>query len=339
MFANINLELGIDACFFEGMDMYWKTLLQLAFPTYIILLVVIIIIISEYSTRFSRLIGQKNPVATLATLILLSYTKLISTIITSLSFCILDYPDGSRETVWLPDGTVPYMRGKHILLFLLAIIVLLAGMAYTVLLLLWQWLPKIKYFHWVTYHRLYLFLEPYHAPYTFKYRYWTGLLLLVRVMLYIGSALNVSGAPGINLLTTGIVMICLIVFKGCVGINGCIYKKWLNDAIEMLCYINLLILSFVNLYALEANKNQTAASYISGTVTLLLLMFVVVYHIFTEILCCGNTLNKFRQMKWWGVKDNDEQSTANYYCLNSKCSGDDQSKTAATVSWVDPPLH
>ena len=101
--------------FFEGMDVYKKTLLQLAFPAYIILLVVIIIIISEHSTRFSRLIDRKNPVATLATLILLSYTKLISTIIMSLSFCILDYPGGSCEIVWLPDGTVSYMREKHLL--------------------------------------------------------------------------------------------------------------------------------------------------------------------------------------------------------------------------------
>ena len=93
--AGLNLELGIDACFFEGMDRYWKTLLQLVFPVYVILLVVLVIIVSERSTRFARLIGRKNPIATLATLILLSYTKLISTITTSLSFCILDYPGGS----------------------------------------------------------------------------------------------------------------------------------------------------------------------------------------------------------------------------------------------------
>ena len=337
--ANINLELGIDACFFEGMDTYWKTLLQLAFPAYVILLVVIIIVISEHSTRFARLIGRKNPVATLTTLILLSYTKLIRTIITSLSFCILQYSGGSREIVWLPDGTVPYLRGKHILLFLLAIAILLTGMTYTVLLLSWQWLPQNRFFKWVTYHRFYLFLEPYHAPYTFKYRYWTGLLLLVRVVLYMASALNISGAPGIDLLVTGIVMICLLLFKGYIGIHGRIYKKWPIDAIEPLCYVNLLILSFVSLYTLDAKQNQAAAAYISGTVTLLILLLIVIYHIFTEI-CCGNTklLSKFRQMKW-SVKGNHEESTVNYYSLNSQSLRDDQSKSAATVSWVDAPSH
>ena len=80
----LNLEVGFDTCFFEGMDAFWKTLIQLAFPAYIIFLVLIVILISEFSDRFAGLIGKRNPVATLATLILLSYTKLLHTIIVSL---------------------------------------------------------------------------------------------------------------------------------------------------------------------------------------------------------------------------------------------------------------
>jgi hypothetical protein len=30
-----NLELGIDTCFFDGMDFYWKAWIQFAFPAYI----------------------------------------------------------------------------------------------------------------------------------------------------------------------------------------------------------------------------------------------------------------------------------------------------------------
>ena len=40
----LNLELGIDVCYVEGMDMYTKTWLQLTFPIYIILLVGLLII-------------------------------------------------------------------------------------------------------------------------------------------------------------------------------------------------------------------------------------------------------------------------------------------------------
>ena len=127
----LNLEVGFDICFFEGTDTYWKTWLQLIFPAYVILLVIFVIIISHHSMKFSQLIAKRNPVATLATLILLSYTKFLRTTITTLSFATLHYPDGSHRRVWLPDATVEYFSGKHVVLFLVAIVILLIGTVYT----------------------------------------------------------------------------------------------------------------------------------------------------------------------------------------------------------------
>ena len=68
----LNLEVGFDICFFEGMDTYWKAWLQLAFPSYVILLLLMIIIVSDRSIKFSQLLAKRDPVATLATLTLLS---------------------------------------------------------------------------------------------------------------------------------------------------------------------------------------------------------------------------------------------------------------------------
>ena len=156
----LNLDIGIDTCFFNGMDVYQKAWIELLFPTYMIFLVVLLIIISEYSTKFAVLISRKNPVATLATLILLSYTKILRTIITSLSFAILYYPDHSYQLVWLSDGTVKYLRGKHIALFLAAILILLAGAVYTSLIFFWQWLLRHqnrKLFKWTLNQMLYHF--------------------------------------------------------------------------------------------------------------------------------------------------------------------------------------
>ena len=83
---------------------------------------------------FARQIGRRDPVATLATLILLSYTKLLSTTISVLSFADLHYPDGSHDRVWLPDGSVLYFRGKHIPLVLVACFIIIIGVPYTGLL-------------------------------------------------------------------------------------------------------------------------------------------------------------------------------------------------------------
>ena len=112
-------------------------------------LLIVIIIISEYSPRFTRLIGKKNPVAILATLILLSYAKLLSTTITILSYAVLHYPDGSAVTVWLSDGNVKYFQGKHAVLA--ALLIILLGVPYTLLLFFWQWLVRVhkwRVFKW-----------------------------------------------------------------------------------------------------------------------------------------------------------------------------------------------
>ena len=169
----LNLELEVDVCVFQGMDTFWKTLFHLLYPVYLFSLVAAIVIISQRSTKFARFIGKKNPVATLATVILLSYSKLLYLTIASFSYALLNYPDGSHRVVWLHDASVSYVRGKHVVLFLIASFILLLGGTYTAILFFWQWLLRYqdkKFLIWVRNQRLYMFLEPYHAPYTFKHR-------------------------------------------------------------------------------------------------------------------------------------------------------------------------
>ena len=277
--AWLNLDLGIDVCFFDGLDTYIKTWLQLAFPMYIISLVVFIIIVSKRSPRFVRLIGRRDPIATLATLILLSYAKLLSITITVLSFAIIDYPDGSQETVWLPDGNVKYFRGKHAALVIVALLIILVGVPYTILLFLWQWLvraPRWKIFKWTRDTKLNAFIVTYHIPYNSKYRYWTGLLLLVRVVLYITVSVTASAKPRASLLTT-ILLVGGILLNGCLGIK--MYKKSVTNILEMIVYFNLLALSAFSLYHSKTDaKGQTAVAYTSTSMTLVLFVGVVTYH-------------------------------------------------------------
>ena len=46
-----NLDLGIETCFYNGMDSYAKMWLQLFFPSYLIIIAISIIIASRYSSR------------------------------------------------------------------------------------------------------------------------------------------------------------------------------------------------------------------------------------------------------------------------------------------------
>ena len=286
----LNFDIGIDTCFYEKMNAYWKTWLQLVFPLYVFFLVIMVIFISERSKRFSELIGKKNPVATLATLILLSYAKLLHVIITALSMAVLNYPGpngGYERKVWLPDATVDYFKGKHIPLILAAIFILFVGVIYTALLFSWQWLlrfNKCKVLRWTRNPKAALFIETYNIPYTPQNRYWTGLLLFVRVALYIASAANVSSDPRINLLTIGSVIAGVLLISKIVGIGNRIYKKWLIEVLEVANYMNLLLLCLATFFSLGNRRARKAAINISVSFTFLQLLCILFYHTFTELI-------------------------------------------------------
>ena len=289
--AWLNFDIGIDVCFIDGLDAYSKAWLQLAFPVYIISLVAMVIIVSEYSPRFSRLIARKDPVATLATLILLSYAKLLSTTITALSFAVLHYPDGSQQIVWLSDGNVPYFQGKHTALGLVAVLIILIGLPYTILLFLWQWIvraPKWKFSKWTRNTKLHAIITTYHAPHNSKHRYWTGLLLLARVVFYVISSLTVSAKPQTILLVIILFVGCLLLHKGI--ISQSVYKNSLVDILDTVLYFNLFALAVLSLYDFKDDTTkQTAIVYTSTIVTFILLIGAVIYHMTLLPISCKCT--------------------------------------------------
>ena len=244
---------------------------------YVISLVFIIILYSSHFPKFATFIGKRDPVSTLATLILLSYAKLLSVIISVLSFAVLDYPDGTQSVVWLLDGNVKYCRGKHMLLFVAALLIILVGVPYTALLFLWQWLvrlPKWRIFRWTRNTKLNAFIFIYHVPYNSNYRYWTGLLLLVRIVLYITGAATASKSPQVVLLVTIILIGVLLLHKGITKV----YRKLTTHVVEMVIYFNILVLASFTLFEFKTdNRKQKAVTYMSTIITFVLLIGVVVY--------------------------------------------------------------
>ena len=119
--AWLNLDFGISLCLYDGLDAYAYAWLQYLFPVYLWCLVGIIILINKLPIKVGGLFGS-NPVAVLATVILMSYTKLLQTSIVALSYTQLDYPD-NKTVVWLYDANITYLEGKHIYLAAVAILV------------------------------------------------------------------------------------------------------------------------------------------------------------------------------------------------------------------------
>ena len=167
-------------------------------------------------------------------------------------------------------------------MFVAAALILLAGTFYTLLLLTWQWIhgTKCRSLKWIDHLKLDHFIEAYNAPYTYEHRYWTGLLLLVRVILYMVVSINVSNDPAINLIMVGVVVSVLLLLKVCLKV----YKNKWHDYLEITCFFNIILLSLASLYSLESERNQIFIAYTSGSATLTLLLVIVIYHTYKEIV-------------------------------------------------------
>ena len=274
--AWVNLDLGIETCFYSGFDAYAKTWLQFIFPIYIWLVVIIIIVSSHYYTMAAKLAGR-NSAKVLATLFLLSYAKLLRVTIAILSSTTLEYPDGSVRRVWLYDGNVDYLKGKHVPLFMAALLVLLVlSLPYTALLLFIQCLQlKSNYraLFWIGNFKP--LFDAYTGPYKDKHRYWTGLLLLVRAVLFLIFSVNVFGDPAINLL---VVLLAILLLLVKLAFYGGIYKATYLNALEYSFLLNLGLLSSCTLYNHSADIDQKVFTHISTSIAFATFIAVIFYH-------------------------------------------------------------
>ena len=287
--AWLNLDLGIETCFFDGMDAYSTTWLQFVFPIHIWLLVGLVAILCNVSTTAARILGSTNPIAVLATLFLLSYTKLLRTIIAAFSFTTLEYPDDEIKVVWLYDGNIGYLDkndGRHIALFLASLLVFLfLFLPYTLFLHFGQCIlprldpSKLRWLSWANYLKTKSFLDAYHAPYKDRHRYWIGLLLLMRFIVFLVSAIvdiESPQDPHVNLLVIIACNIGLAIW----GWNvGGMYKKWYLNALESSFILNLVLLSAATYHVKLAGGDQAAVFYTSVSIAFATFIGIIIYHV------------------------------------------------------------
>lgn len=121
--AWVNLDLGIETCFFNGMNMYSRTWLDFLFSMYLLLLAGLVIVLKHRLNHYyvSRLLQNTNPAAAMATVLLLVHAKFLRLINTIVSYTALTYPS-HMENVWLVDANLPYLSSQHLALFVLAIV-------------------------------------------------------------------------------------------------------------------------------------------------------------------------------------------------------------------------
>ena len=227
MFISLaNLDLGIQTCFYNGMDDYAKVWLQLAFPFYIISIATLIIIVSRYSITVKRLTNHRAT-SVLATLFLLCFTKILQVTSKVLFFysSITHLPSNHTVLVWSIDPNVRLFGIKFTFLFIMCLMLFLTLSLFTVFMLCPRKFLKFRIVNIVM-----PFLDSYQRPY--KLHYWFGIQLLMRTIFFYISILNLKHKFIIT-------MIILNIVNGFQGMQKP-FKNKLQSYQELLLMINLL---------------------------------------------------------------------------------------------------
>ena len=120
--AFLSLNLGIEVCFYEGMDSLARTGLKFVFPLYIYSLMTMMVIFARYFKCPGNISVSAGK--TFATLLILSYSSILKTCFESVSFVYMKTVEGNVIIRWLIDPTVEYFTGFHIVLVIISVVLL-----------------------------------------------------------------------------------------------------------------------------------------------------------------------------------------------------------------------
>ena len=238
LIAWLNLDLGIEVCFYKGMTTYQKTWLQFGYILYIWSLQVAIVYLCRKYIFFTRICGR-NVTKVMATLLLISYMKVLYTIRTVLSSTYMKYSTGDYHSVWSPNPAIYIGSGKHTPLLIVALVLGFMLGSFTLCLILIQVMTKASHkkgLTWVS--RLQPFFDAFTGPCNPNYAFWPGFLFLIRVALVFISFQHSSYDRALSLCAIP-VLISVFSFLYPSGV----YRKWSLNIFELSIMVNLSFLS------------------------------------------------------------------------------------------------
>ena len=172
----LNINLGVEVCFYDGMNALARAGLQLLFPAYLFLLMGGIAVLAQSQYRCSKCFSSSrfNANEMFGTLLVLCYTSILESCVEILG--VVRVQTLARDTLirWVVDPTVPYFHGWHGVLGAIAIILVLFYIILFPLVLLfptyvYQYLPKLK-----------PFFDALYNPFKKEFRFWLALRLMLR---------------------------------------------------------------------------------------------------------------------------------------------------------------
>ena len=268
-----NLDLGIETCFYHGMDSYIKMWLQLFFPLYLITIAFSVIMASRYSSRILRLTYSRS-LPVLATLFLLSYTSVLRTVLTVLfSYSTITHvPGGHQKLVWSIDASVPLFGVKFTILFITCLILFLILMFFDMILLFMRCLVRFRLIN-----RFKPILDAFQGSYKDRYYYWVAVHVILKSLFFALYAFPVK----LRLLLATMILVPF----SCISGYLCPNKNRMINFQELILLINLTITHAASCYG-----SDSAFSIVTNLmINLAFLQFciIVIYHFLTYTCHCS----------------------------------------------------
>ena len=278
----LNLDLGITTCFYNGMEAFGKTMLLFVFPIYIWLISGIIVFLSSRFSSFAGLVGE-NATKVLSTLILLSYSKMLRIAVGILHLKILkvhvDSSTSWTEARWAVDGNIPYFDTQtHLVLFVLAIVSIVLLLPFSLYLLCIQVVTKFKVLSWID-KKLKPFFDTYTGPFKDKARFWTGLLLFVRMLLLIVGTLDYKN----SVIPFYIIIATCLFLLAFMFILGGVYKKNNLNILELFFILNICVIFLINTYEGGSDIWISIVSHLLLSLVLLSFLGIIGYHTYLKV--------------------------------------------------------
>ena len=278
-----NLDLGIETCFYNGMDSYAKMWLQLFFPFYLIMMATLLIVTSRYSTRIQRLTFTRS-LPVLATLFLLSYTGIlrnVSTVLFSYS-AITELPSNHQHLVWSIDASVPLFGVKFTILFITCLILFLVLIPFNMILLFTRYMMRFRIIS-----RFKPMVDAFQGSYKDRHYYWMAVHILLRNLFF---ALYVLPTEIRLMISTMLLTILIALFA-----YTCPNKNTLVNVQELLLLINVTII-----YAVSYQCSSTISSAVTNVmigIAFIHFTIIMLYHFLTFTCHCDI------ENKLWTVKE------------------------------------
>ena len=185
-----------------------------------------------------------------------------------------------QQAVWFIDGNINYFTGCHLPLVIVASALLIfLILPYTFFMLAFPfmeaYLTGYKCFRWVV--KLKPVLDAYGGPYHDKYRVWTGLLVVVRLLLALITSLSDSMSISISALM-GVAVLLITIH--CIAQQ--VYRKWQFNVLEVVFLLNLILVGYT------ANEFNPFLPKSVGIIVLLSISFIVflgiiLYHVILRL--------------------------------------------------------